>query len=80
LTGGYLRGIGRLPDFIGGPVFVGSWLENGAAYDDFSDSQWRTHVGLGAVLETLLGPAAIGASFGFDGQRRYFVGIGRIWP
>ena len=33
LTGGYLRGIGRLPDFLGGPVFVGGWLENGAAYD-----------------------------------------------
>jgi NTE family protein len=80
LTGGYLRGIGRLPDFIGGPVFVGSWLENGAAYDDFADAELRTHVGIGAVLETLLGPAAIGASFGFDGQRRYFVGIGRIWP
>jgi NTE family protein len=80
LTGGYLRGIGRLPDFIGGPVFVGSWLENGAAYDDFADAKLRTHVGVGAVLETLLGPATIGASFGFDGQRRYYLGIGRIWP
>jgi NTE family protein len=80
LTGGYLRGIGRLPDFLGGPVFVGSWLENGAAYDEFADAKLRTHIGVGAVLETLLGPAAIGASFGFDGQRRYYLGIGRIWP
>jgi NTE family protein len=80
LTGGYLRGIGRLPDFVGGPVFVGSWLENGAAYDDLADARLRTHFGVGAILETLLGPASIGASFGFDGQRRYFVGLGRIWP
>ena len=80
LTGGYLRGIGRLPDFLGGPVFLGGWLENGAAYDSLPDAKLRTHAGIGAILDTLLGPAAIGASFGFDGERRYYLGIGRIWP
>jgi NTE family protein len=80
LTGGYLRGIGRMPDFIGGPVFLGAWLENGAAYESLPDAKLRTHAGIGAVLETLLGPATIGASFGFDGERRYYLGIGRIWP
>jgi NTE family protein len=30
-TAGYLRRVGRLPDFVGGPVFAGGWLENCAA-------------------------------------------------
>ena len=34
-TGGYLRQVGRLPDFMGGPVFAGGWLENGDAFDDW---------------------------------------------
>ena len=33
-TGGYLQQLGRLPDFMGGPVFAGGWLENGDAFDD----------------------------------------------
>ena len=35
-TGGYLRQVGRLPDFMGGPVFAGGWLENGDAFDEWS--------------------------------------------
>ena len=34
-TAGYLRQIARLPDFIGGPVFAGGWLENGDAFDQW---------------------------------------------
>ena len=46
---GYLRQIGRLPDFMGGPVFAGGWLENGDAFDEWSQAGWRTNgaVGLG---------------------------------
>jgi NTE family protein len=79
LTGGYLRGIGRLPDFIGGPIYAGGWVENGSAFDRIADSQWNTHVGLGLILDTLLGPALVGVSFGFDGQYRYYVGLGRLF-
>ena len=35
-TVGYLHQLGRLPDFLGGPIFVGGWLENGDAFDDFN--------------------------------------------
>ena len=44
-TGGYLRRIGRLPDFVGGPVFAGGWLENGDAFDEWRDVRWRTNGG-----------------------------------
>jgi NTE family protein len=79
LTSGYLRGIGRLPDFIGGPVYVGGWLENGSAFDDLDSARWRTNATIAAVLDTLIGPAILGGSFGFDGHWRYYVGIGRIF-
>lgn len=79
LTAGYLRGVGRLPDFLGGPIFVGGWLENGSAFDDIDDAKLRTNASLGAVLDTLLGPMLLGGSFSFDGDWRYYVAIGRVF-
>jgi NTE family protein len=79
VTVGYLRGIGRLPDFLGGPIFVGGWLENGSAFDDIHDADWHTNASLGAVLDTLIGPMILGGSFGLDGKWRYYVGIGRLF-
>jgi NTE family protein len=38
-TGGYLRQIARLPDFVGGPVFAGAWLENGDAFDKWGSGE-----------------------------------------
>jgi NTE family protein len=78
LTAGYLRGVGRLPDFLGGPIFIGGWLENGSAFDTLDAAQLRTNVSVGSVIDTLIGPAIVGASFGFSGDWRYYFGIGRI--
>jgi NTE family protein len=78
-TVGYLRGIGRLPDFMGGPIFAGGWIENGSAFDDIDTAQFRTNASLGLVMDTLLGPMLLGGSFAFDGNWRYYVGIGRIF-
>jgi NTE family protein len=79
LTLGYLRGIARLPDFLGGPMFVGGWIENGTVFDDIDDAELKTNASLGAVLDTLVGPMVLGASFGFEGKWRYYVAIGRIF-
>jgi NTE family protein len=78
-TAGYLRAIGRLPDFLGGPIYTGGWLENGDAFDDFSDAKWRTQAGLGVVMDTLLGPVLLGGSAGFDGRWAWYIAIGRIF-
>jgi NTE family protein len=78
-TGGYFRQLGRLPDFIGGPIFAGAWLENGDAFNDWSDATWRTNAGFGIVLDTLIGPALLAGSGGFDGRWRTYIGIGRIF-
>lgn len=79
LTTGYLREVARLPDFLGGPVFLGGWIENGSAFDDISSARLRTHLGAGAVLDTLLGPVMISASASFDGDWRTYLAIGRVF-
>ena len=78
-TVGLLRRVMQLPDFMGGPVFAGVWLENGAAFNSDEDVNLRTHIGGGIVMDTLVGPMLIGASAGVDGEWRTFFGIGRIF-
>jgi NTE family protein len=79
VTGGYLRRLSRLPDFLGGPIFVGAWLENGDAFDDWSAATLRTQAGLGVVMDTLVGPVLVGGTAGFDGRWSWYVAIGRIF-
>jgi NTE family protein len=79
LTAGYLRGVGRLPDFLGGPIFLGGWIENGSAFDDIDDAQLKTNVSLGVLADTLIGPLLVGGSFDFSGAWRYYIAIGRLF-
>jgi NTE family protein len=78
-TGGYLRQVGRLPDFIGGPIFAGGWLENGDAFDEWSLAGWRTNGGVGIVMDTLVGPVIVAGSWGFDGRWRTYLAVGRTF-
>ena len=78
-TGGCLRRIGRLPDFVGGPVFAGAWLENGDAFDAWRDAGWRTNGGAGVMMDTIVGPVLIAGSWGFDGRFRLYLSIGRLF-
>ena len=41
-TGGYLHQLGRLPDFMGGPLFAGAWIENGDAFNS-GEATFRTN-------------------------------------
>ena len=77
-TGGYLHQLGRLPDFMGGPIFAGAWLENGDAFDS-GDATLRTNLSGGVVMDTLVGPVIFSASAGFDGSWRTYIGVGRIF-
>jgi hypothetical protein len=78
-TGGYLHRFGRLPDFMGGPIFLGSWLEVGNAFDSGGKATPRSNASVGAVLDTLVGPVIVAGSAGFDGRWRTYIGIGRIF-
>jgi len=79
VTGGYLRAIGRLPDFMGGSIYAGAWLENGDAFDDWNKVTWRTQPGLGVILDTLIGPVLFGGTAGFDARWNWYIAIGRIF-
>jgi NTE family protein len=78
-TAGYLRRVARLPDFIGGPVFAGGWLENGDAFADWDLANWRTNAGAGLVMDTLVGPVILAGSWSFDGRWRTYFGVGRTF-
>jgi NTE family protein len=78
-TGGYFRRVGRLPDFMGGPVFAGTWLESGDAFDQWDNARWRTNGGAGVVMDTIVGPVVLAGSWSFDGRWRTYVAIGRVF-
>jgi hypothetical protein len=79
VTGGYLRRVGRLPDFVGGPVFVGTWLENGDAFESWGKATWRSNGGAGLVMDTLVGPVVIAGAWSFDGRWRTYLAAGRTF-
>jgi NTE family protein len=80
LTVGYLYGVHQLPEFFGGGVFLGAWLENGSAFETTSDATYEMQVGVGMLVETFVGPALIGATAGIHGERRFYFGFGGIFP
>ena len=79
LTLGWLRQMGRLPDFLGGPVFIGSWFENGSAFNSDEDADFHTQAAFGIVADSLIGPLVGGTSIGLDGGWRAFIAIGRMF-
>jgi NTE family protein len=78
-TAGYLRAVGRLPDFLGGSIYLGGWAENGSAFDAIDRAKFRTNVSVGILADTLVGPVLLASSFGVEGSWRYYVGIGRLF-
>ena len=78
-TIGYLHQLGRLPDFLGGPIFAGGWLENGDAFNDWDKATFRTQAGAGLVMDTLIGPVLVGGTAGFDGRWATYIAVGRLF-
>ena len=71
-------GAGR-PVRLGGPIFLGGWMESGSAFDDLDAAQLKTNISVGTIAETLVGPVLLGGSFDFGGAWRYYIGIGRLF-
>ncbi len=78
-SAGYLRRLARLPDFVGGNIFAGGWLEGGSAFPRWESADWHGNVSAGLILETMLGPVFVGGSLGFDGHSRLYVSIGQLF-
>jgi NTE family protein len=78
-TLGLMRQVGRLPDFLGGPIFLAGWFENGSAFNSHEKADINSQLGLGVMVDTLVGPVLAGAGIGFDGGWRTIFGVGRIF-
>jgi NTE family protein len=76
---GYLRRIGRLPDFLGSSVLAGAWVEAGTAFDAFADAKLHASVSTGIIIETFLGPMYSGVSTGDGGGLKFYVALGPLF-
>ncbi len=74
---GYLRTIGRLPDFVGGPIYIVGLGEAGSAFEEIDQSDFHFSGTAGILMETALGPFFIGYSVGDDGSTRLTFSLGR---
>lgn len=78
-TVGAMRQVGRLPDFMGGPIFVGAWFENGSVFNTHENADINSQLGFGVMFDTLVGPVLAGAGVGLDGGWRTIFGVGRVF-
>lgn len=87
LTLGYLHTFARLPQFFGGSVMAGGWIESGSAWNHDSDenpnhdsdAHLQVQGAAALILETLIGPAVLRYSEGGNHDRRVAIGIGRFF-
>ena len=78
LTGGYLHVFAQLPGFLGGAIMAGGWAEAGSAWSTATNPSVVGQGTVAAILETLVGPAAVRYSIGGGGRRLAF-GVGRLF-
>ena len=67
----------RLPDVLGGNIYLGGWLEQGSAFNAWRDAEYKASLSGGVIIETLFGPAFLGYSQSLsDGGGRFYVALG----
>jgi NTE family protein len=75
----YLHNLGRLPDFLGGPIYVAGAVETGCTFADLKSARARTALSTGLVMDTLVGPVSLTAGVSVDGHYRVYVNVGRLF-
>jgi NTE family protein len=76
----YLRQVARLPDFVGGSIFLTGLVELGSAFDDIDDiddAELRASFSGGLLMEMGLGTLAAVVAVGDDGSTRFVFSLGR---
>ena len=79
VRGGFLRQIGRLPDFVGGPIYWFSALESGSTFDELALARVRSTLSGGLILETSVGPVLVSGSVAPSGARAFYFALGRLF-
>ena len=78
-TGGYLREIYRLPDFLGGAVYATGFFETGTAYDDYDEAAWHLSGSGGVIMDTILGPLLVAGAFGDESSAKFYFILGDLF-
>jgi hypothetical protein len=76
---GYLRQIGQLPPFLGGKSYMLLLLEHGSTFERLGAADFHSDLTGGLYLDTLLGPAFLGGSWGGSGRSKLFFSIGQLF-
>jgi NTE family protein len=76
-TVGLLHEWFRLPDILGGNVYLGGWLEQGSAFDRWEDAKYESSLSAGILIETLFGPTFLGYSQSLNASSgRFYIALG----
>jgi NTE family protein len=78
-TTAYLHSLGRLPDFLGGQLYLAGIVETGCTFADLASARLRTVISSGFVVDTLLGPVSLSAGVSTDGHFRFYANVGRAF-
>ena len=73
----YLRQVARLPDFVGGSIFLTGLVELGSAFDDIDDAELRASFSGGLLMEMGVGTLVAVVAVGDDGSARFVFSLGR---
>jgi NTE family protein len=76
---GYRYRIGHLPPFLGGNSYTVLMLEDGSAFERLNAAAFHSDVTGGFYLDTLLGPAFVGGSWGGSGRSKLFFTFGQLF-
>lgn len=76
---GYEHQIYQLPSLLGKGVFATGAYEIGKVYSAPGASRLPNDFAAGLVMETILGPAFVGYSFGDAGHRKWFFQLGHVF-
>lgn len=79
---GYLHQFGRLPDFMGGPIHGGAWIETGwietgTALPEAGRADLAPNLSAGLLVDTLLGALFASASVAEGSRRKINITLGR---
>lgn len=76
----WLKEIGRLPDFVGGGIFLYAGGEAGSAFDRFDADAIRANGILGLAMDTAFGPVFVGGTLGSSGRANLLLSVGAPFP
>ncbi len=79
LQTGYMHQLTQLPPILGNHVYLFGELELAKAYGIANSQRWPMDASLGIIVQTMLGPAFVGGSYGDSGHHKFFFQLGRIF-